>query len=232
MSESRSRTLYRELMAARPELFTSERGGIRIVTTDDEIRHIERLRGQQLAAAGMPESWAETGVHYEDPFIQVLRDAVVFPDGSPGIHHRIVRRDGRHNPTGVAILCRHAGKLVLVRHYRHAVGGWQLEIPRGGVARDQSPEDAVRMELSEEIGGQADSVRRIGQVHGNSALMRGHVDLYFADLSTVGSPAIGEGITKIYALDVAKFESHLRDDAIKDAFTQIAFFRARQLHLI
>ncbi|MDE3095337.1 MAG: NUDIX hydrolase [Chloroflexota bacterium] len=55
-----------------------------------------------------------------------------------------------------------AGRLLLVRQYRHPVRAWLLELPAGGVdARDASPEDAAQRELREETGHRG-TLRRLG----------------------------------------------------------------------
>jgi ADP-ribose pyrophosphatase len=44
------------------------------------------------------------------------------------------------------------GNILLVRQYRKAVEKELLEIPAGGIEKDESPEEAVRREMAEETG--------------------------------------------------------------------------------
>src|SRR5258707_10606162 len=99
---------YRALLAARPALALNPAGGITIVSEPSETARIEAVMADRFAAAGLPREWARARVFYEDPYIVVLRAAVIFPDGKPGLHHRVI---GRHDePTSSAGLGRYQGK--------------------------------------------------------------------------------------------------------------------------
>ena len=57
------------------------------------------------------------------------------------------------------------GRLLLVRQYRHAAGAWLLELPAGGVDReDESPAAAALRELREETGHRG-ALERIGGMY-------------------------------------------------------------------
>jgi ADP-ribose pyrophosphatase len=58
-----------------------------------------------------------------------------------------------------------AGRLLMVRQYRHPTGKWLLELPAGGVdERDASPEEAAQRELREETGHRG-VLQRIGGLY-------------------------------------------------------------------
>ena len=44
------------------------------------------------------------------------------------------------------------GNVLMVRQYRKPTGGFLLEVPAGGIEEGESPEEATRRELQEEIG--------------------------------------------------------------------------------
>jgi len=216
---------YRALLHARPALAENPAGGIRIVSDAVEIASVEAAMAERFLAQGLPSDWARAGIMYEDPYILLLRDAVIFPDGKPGLYHRII---GRHDePTGVAILGRYRGDVVLVRHFRHPSRRWHLEIPRGAVAIGETPTEMAHVEISEEIGGTIRSLERLGVLHGASALVRHSVVLVYAELETIGTPALGEGIAEIVPVSPATLECMIRDGAITDSFTIAATFHAR-----
>ena len=179
----------------------------------------------RFAAQGLPRQWARAGIFYEDPYIILLRDAVIFPDGKPGLYHRVIAR--HDEPTGVAVLGRYEGKIVLVRHFRHPSRAWHLEIPRGAVGADEDPDHVAHLEISEEIGGTIRSLTRLGLIHGASALMRHSVVLVYAELESIGTPALGEGIAEILLVSPAEFERMIAESAITDAFTVAAAYHAR-----
>ena len=179
----------------------------------------------RFAAQSLPREWARAGIFYEDPYIILLRDAVIFPDGKPGLYHRVIAR--HDEPTGVAVLGRYDEKFVLVRHFRHPSRAWHLEIPRGAVGADEDPGHIAHLEISEEIGGTIGSLVRLGLLHGASALMRHSVVLVYAELQSIGTPALGEGIADILLVSPSELERMIAEGAITDSFTVAAAYHAR-----
>jgi 8-oxo-dGTP pyrophosphatase MutT (NUDIX family) len=100
-------------------------------------------------------------VAYENPWIRVLHDEVMRPDGTPGIYGLVQMRNAA---VGVVALD-DADRVVLVRQYRYALDHVSWEIPEGGVPRDESALDGARRELREEAGVEAASWRELGRVH-------------------------------------------------------------------
>jgi ADP-ribose pyrophosphatase len=216
---------YSALMRARPNLAETPPGGITVVTERAEAARIENLMAARFAAQGLPRHWAQAGLMYEDPYILLLRDAVIFPDGNPGLYHRVIARNDE--PTGVAVLARHRGRFVLIRQFRHPARRWFVEIPRGAVGAGEDPAVMAQMEISEEIGGTLGPVQRLGLLHGSTSLMRQAVVLVYGEIETIGTPALGEGIGEILLLTGAELEGMVRDGAITDSFTVAAVFHAR-----
>ena len=216
---------YTKLLRERPALADNPEGGIQVIVERAAAERIAATMAERFAAQGLPRDWARVGIMYEDPYIVLLREAVVFPDGQPGLYHRVIAR--HDEPTGVAVLARYDGRLVLIRHFRHPSRHWHLEIPRGAVGAGEDPARVAQLEISEEIGGTLRSVERLGLLHGATALMRHSVVLMYGELAAIGTPALGEGIAEIRLVGASEFETMIRDGAITDAFTVAGFFHAR-----
>jgi ADP-ribose pyrophosphatase len=214
---------YLEFAASRPELFDTPPGGVRILLDPADIQSVEASVATGLVARGLSAQDAAVGLLFNDPWFYVVRDAVEFPDLSRRTHARIID----YMDHGVAALPVLEGKIVLVRHFRHATRRWMLEVPRGGVEPGQSPDAVVRAELEEEIGGLVSSVTRMGFLHGTTSLHANGAHLYFAELASVGEPQIGEGIASIEQRTVAEFEDMLIQGEILDSFTVAAYTHAR-----
>jgi len=219
---------YQELAAARPELFQTAPGGVRILLEPAEIAEVESAVARDLQQRGLPAEGAEVGVVLSDPWFYVLRDAVEFPDGARRMHARAVNRLGN----GVATLPLLDGNIVLARHFRHAVRRWLLEIPRGAIESGQSAEDTARAEIEEEIGGRVRSLVPLGFLYGTSNLSANGAHLYIAELDAVGEPQLGEGIAAVETFAVAEFEERLLRGEILDSFTVAAYTHARLRGLI
>jgi ADP-ribose pyrophosphatase len=219
---------YLKLAASRPDLFDSPTGAVRILQDPAQILEVECAVARDLESKGLPAEGARVGVVLRDPWFDVLRDAVEFPDGSRRTHARVINRRG----DGAAVLPVLGGKIVLLRHSRYAVGRWLLEIPRGAVEREQSPEEAARTEIEEEIGGRVRRILPLGFVYGLSNLCANGAHLFFAELDTVGEPQLGEGIAAVEEFGVPEFEERMVRGEILDAFTVAAYTHAKLRRLI
>lgn len=219
---------YLKFASSRPELFETPDGGVRILLDPDAIAEVEASVGRNLEAGGLDPRGAEVGVVFRDPWFYLLRDAVEFPDGSRRTHARSVNRMG----DGAAALPVLGGRIVLLRHFRHATRRWMREIPRGGIETGQSPEQTVRQELREEIGAVTTRTERLGFLYGSANLYANGAHLFFAELESVGEPQLGEGIAAIDLVSPAEFERLLLDGEILDSFTVAAFTHARLRGLV
>ena len=56
------------------------------------------------------------------------------------------------NPGAFVVPFDSDGNIILVREYAHALGRFVLKLPTGSVAVLDSPEEAIRKELKEELG--------------------------------------------------------------------------------
>ncbi|MEI9954418.1 MAG: NUDIX hydrolase [Pseudomonadota bacterium] len=73
--------------------------------------------------------------------------------------HEIDRFHLIHGPEWAAVLCLTPDReVVLVRQYRHGIGGASLELPAGVLDAEETPLDGARRELLEESGFAAESI--------------------------------------------------------------------------
>ncbi len=68
---------------------------------------------------------------------------------------KALREVVRHRGSVAAIPVDDEGRLALVRQYRHPVGEALWEVPAGILEKGESPEQAIRRELQEEVGRRA-----------------------------------------------------------------------------
>lgn len=72
------------------------------------------------------------------------------------------------------------GRVVLVRQWRYATGGFHLELP-GGVADEEDPRRAAERELAEETGFRAAELTRLGTVEPNPAILDNRLTVFLAE---------------------------------------------------
>jgi ADP-ribose pyrophosphatase len=108
--------------------------------------------------------------------IEVVVDAVTLPNG------RAAEREIVLHPGAVAIVPVPAsGRVLLVRQYRHAVGGELLELPAGTLEPGESPDACAERELAEETGCRARSLRLLTAFWSSPGILRERMHLYLAE---------------------------------------------------
>lgn len=112
---------------------------------------------------------------YDGVLLHVLRDEVLLPDGKNAIREMIV-----HNGAVCVVPIDENDNVYLVRQYRYPFGTTMLEIPAGKIDKGESPIDAARRELEEEIGMVADSLVHIGDFYPTVAYSTENIHMYVA----------------------------------------------------
>ncbi len=89
---------------------------------------------------------------YKGRVVNLNLETVTLPNGS------MVELEIIHHPGAAAVVpMKDDRTVVLIRQYRHAVGGFILEIPAGKLHPGEDPRDCAARELEEEIGYKASS---------------------------------------------------------------------------
>lgn len=106
--------------------------------------------------------WRTLGTRrlYENPWCAFRVDDVELPDGT-GIEYGVLESGG----FAAVVPVTEAGNVVLVRQWRQPAGSFALELPGGGVDRDEAPKEAAGRELFEETGYRAEDLEHLATVH-------------------------------------------------------------------
>ncbi len=209
-----------------PALFVNPpQGGFAILLQEDEIRDAEAQMVQKLRDASLPTEWAQVGIVYQDQYVLLLRDAVCFPDGSLGTYIRSIHDED--TAPGVIILPVWQGKVLLLRHFRHATRTWHLEIPRGFGEKGYTTEENARRELYEELKATPSHLVELGKVYPDTGMTSECDELFFAEVEAYGNAEAQEAIAEILPTAVPEFEHMLRENEITDGFTLTAYARAK-----
>lgn len=218
------RDRYNALRQQWPELFYNPTNfPFTILFEQSQVTAAEDAQRARLAAHGLPESWARTGVVYEDPYLIVTRDAVRFPGGFLGTYVRAIPATGA---VGAAVLPVLGGRIVLLDHARHATRASHLEIPRGFGESGVAAADQARKELKEEINADAISLTDLGPFHANTGMSSDVTQLFAAEICALGEPQAAEGITGIKLCPAREVARLIETGKITDGFTIAAFTRA------
>ena len=102
-------------------------------------------------------------------------DTVELPSG-----RHTTRETVEHPDCIVVVPLDGQGNVLLVRQFRHPVNRTLLELPAGGIEKGETPEDAVRRELQEEIGYLPGRVESLGGFYSAPGFCTEYLYLYLA----------------------------------------------------
>ncbi|GAT66110.1 NUDIX hydrolase [Planomonospora sphaerica] len=231
--DSRSRrdarlAAYEKLQAARPHLFANPPGAAFEILFDRADQDFVSEQGAAWARAnGLPEEYGDIGVVYQDAYTMMVRDAVRFRTGDRGAYFRVCpAADG----VAAAVLpVLDDGRVVLLRHFRHADRRWHWEIPRGFAEGEADGEETARREVGEELGCEVRDLVRLGTMVSDSGMTPGGGDVYLGLIDHREFEAVGDGPGKDEGIDAKKvvgaddLRSMIAAGEIDDSFTLTAY---------
>jgi ADP-ribose pyrophosphatase len=165
---------------------------------------------------------------YAGRVIQVSVDEVQLPTGV-----RIPLEIVRHPGGAAAVALDDAGRVCLLRQFRHAAGGYIYELPAGKLEPDESPEATARRELIEEASTSADHWESLGAYLSSPGCFTEVIHLFLATglRKVPGAPEADE----VFQVEWWPFETALQkalNGELTDAKTIIGLLRAAPLRKI
>ena len=136
-----------------------------------------------------------------------------------------------HRPCIAVVPVNSDGNLVLIRQYRHAVGGMIVEIPAGNMDRDgESVEACVQRELSEEIGFRAGRLVRLFEGYLVPGYCNEYMYFYLAlDLHPAALPGDEDEYIRVMTVSFAEARRMIREKEIIDAKTALGIQMAQDV---
>lgn len=121
------------------------------------------------------------------------------------------------------IVCPRPGELLLVRQYRHPLGGQNWEIVAGGMDPGESPEDAAARELREETGYRAKRIERLWSAFTAPGFCEERLHFCLVDGYEIGPPEPDEDESiELGIFSLEELWQKIRRDELPDAKTQVA----------
>lgn len=171
-------------------------------------------------------------VEHDKPAVRVLTHRRVYDGKILALELDEIQEEGgvkalrevvRHRGSVAALPVDGEGRLVLVRQYRHPVGRAMWEVPAGILEKGESPEQAVRREVEEEVGRRAGHLERWAVFHPTPGFCDEVLHLFRAtQLQEAPVNRDEDEVLEVkwYTLDEAR--ALLRAGEVKDAKTIIA----------
>ena len=167
-------------------------------------------------------------VAYENPWIEILHDDVIRPDGKPGIYGVV---HFRHLAIGVVPMDSQ-DRVLLVGQFRYTMDHYSWEVPEGGGDFDEDPEAAARRELVEETGYRGGVWRELCRAELSNSVSD-ETTIMFVATDLEAGEATPEGTEQIQVrwVPFAEAMAMIRRGEIRDAMTilglqQLALERA------
>ncbi len=158
-------------------------------------------------------------VIHQGRIIRLEDHTVEFPDGTVG-HLDVVRHPGA---AAVVPLLDDPGaadpRVLLLRQFRHAAGGWLWEIPAGRLdeGEREHPERCAHRELKEETGYTATTVTHLLSIVTTPGFSDELIHLYLATGLTLGEHAReSDEFMEVHAIPLSKVSKMIHDKEITD----------------
>jgi ADP-ribose pyrophosphatase len=168
--------------------------------------------------------WMKGGVVEPDRVIHrgrtlsLVRREVELPVGG-----RVTVELVRHPGAATILPLLNASRLLLIRQFRPAVGGWLWEIPAGTLDPGECAADCARRELLEETGYDAELIREVGRVYPVPDFSDDLVHVFVArNLRYRGQELQSDEVIEVVPIHLTRVVRMIMDGEITDAKTMIS----------
>ncbi len=173
-------------------------------------------------------------VIYKGKWLTLRKDQIIKADGVHGIYEVIERKDI------VAVIPKESEFFYMVEQYRHAVKARSLEFPGGFIDALESPLQAAKRELKEEIGVQAKNIKLLNTIWVVSGYSTQKLHIFLAENLTHAAQKLDdtEGDLKIKKFTIEEIERLIKTGIIKNSPTiatfamYTIFLRANRKHVV
>ena len=151
-------------------------------------------------------------------------EQVTLPNG------RVAELEIAHHPGGAAIVALDAaGRVCLLRQYRHAAGGWLDELPAGKLDGGEPPIECAVRELAEEAGMQAGRWEKLGEYLSSPGVLTEVIHVFLArDLVPVESTPEEHEVFEVHWLPLPEVVARAASGGLRDGKSLVGLFWASE----
>ena len=159
---------------------------------------------------------------YKGRIVTLNLETVTLPNGAT------VELEIIHHPGAAAVVpMKDNTTVVLIRQYRHAVGGYIYEIPAGKLHPSEDPRDCAARELEEEIGYRAANFERLLSFYTTPGFTDEIIHIYRATGLTRGTPNLGDDeVLEMVEMPLETAIDRIADGTIRDGKTIVGLHAA------
>lgn len=176
----------------------------------------------------MEENTIESSYIYDGKVVRLRLDTVKISESS------ITQREiVEHDESVVVVPLNNDDKIILVKQYRKAVERFLLEAPAGGIEVGETPDDAARRELQEEIGFATENLKFLGGFWIAPGFCTEYMYAYIArDLVVSKLDEDEDENIEIVPVDLEQIPDMIRSGEIEDAKSISALMMALYLNKV
>lgn len=165
-----------------------------------------------------PFTTLSSQIAWSCPWYSIRQDEILLPDGTAGIYN-IVQKP----PSVFVVPITADGNILLLRQYRYTVDDYCWEVPAGSLKEGQSPEEAAREELREEVGGHSTKWTSIGPLYTANGICNEIGYIFLAEDVELGQSAHEPAeIIEVHQKPIAAVLEMAYSNEIKDATSALA----------
>jgi ADP-ribose pyrophosphatase len=143
---------------------------------------------------------------------------------------RVAELEIAHHPGGAAVVALDdAGRVCLLRQYRHAAGGWLTELPAGKIDDGEPPLECAQRELAEEAGVTARQWEKLGECLSSPGILTEVLHLFLArDLAPAEARPEEHEVFETHWVPLEEAVDLAARGQLRDAKSLIGLFWARE----
>ena len=159
---------------------------------------------------------------YAGRIVNLNLETVTLPNGAT------VELEIIHHPGAAAVVpMKDDRTVVLIRQYRHAVGGFIYEIPAGKLHPGEDPRDCAARELEEEIGYRASSLELLLSFYTTPGFTDELIHIYQATGLMGGTQNLGtDEVLEVIEMPLEAAIDRIADGTIRDGKTIVGLHTA------
>jgi ADP-ribose pyrophosphatase len=121
-------------------------------------------------------------------------------------------------------------EILLIRQYRHATGGFLIEVPAGKIDPGETPDETAGRELQEEVGQRAGRLENLGWIWTSPGFASEKIHLYAAfDLAAVDTRPEDDEIIEVLPTPLDDALEMVWSGELTDAKSALALIHAARL---
>ena len=162
---------------------------------------------------------------YDGKVVKLRLDRVDLPNGKV-VELEVIRHQG----AAAVVPVDDEGRVLMVRQYRHATGGFILEVPAGKLDGGEDPEVCARREVEEETGHRAGRLEPLGWIWTTPGFTDERIWLYLArDLTATAQRLEDDEVLTVERVPLVEAAERAASGEIADGKSVCALLRAARL---